>query len=233
MSGRQQFGRLMLLAAVAVLSAGQVVASTHTLYRYRNAEDVVVIDFSIPPEFAVNGYEVISHDGRVLEIVQPLRDLPSATERARSREQQRLDQFILRSYSTLEDVQQARDRRLTLLDREIEVLKSNIRELRRRHLELRDQAASYQASGAAPPESTEAVMVELREQERSTSALLKEREAQHQKLAEQYAYYGSRLLELKGQNAPEASREAWSLMEEGAEDEFRAPVRTLRDRAAD
>lgn len=213
MSCRYGVGRLLLLALVTVLVAGQVVANS-ALYRYRNADNVVVIDFSIPPEFAVNGYEVITPEGRVLETVEPLRNLPSATERARSREQRRLDQFILSSYSSLEDVQQARDRRLTLLGREIEVLKSNIRELRRRHLELRDQAASFQASGDEPPQATEKIMMELREQERSTGELLVERESQYFNLAEQYAYYGNRLLELKGQSPPEARREAWSLSEE-------------------
>lgn len=213
MSGAKRLICSVLLTVVATLAVGEALASNN-LYRYRNEENVVVIDFTIPPEFAVNGYEVITPDGRVLETVEPLSNLPSASERAESEQQQRLDQFILRSYSTLEEVQQARDRRLTLLSREMEVLRSNVRELRRRHLELREQAASYQASGDVPPESTEALLAELREQERSTLSLLAEREAQHQKLAEQYAYYGSRLLELKGESAPAARREAWSLMDE-------------------
>src|SRR5690606_7433340 len=114
---------------------------------------------------------------------------------------QRQDQFILRSYTTVRDVYNARDRRLTLLTREIDILKSNLAEYRRRHRELRQQAASYQASGKPPPKATEEVLKELREQEASAMKLLAERRAQHKALSDNYAYYAARLVELKGDRA--------------------------------
>ncbi len=190
----------MVLAVVATLAAWPACAN-NTLYRYRNHDNVLVIDFSIPPEFAVNGYEVITPDGRVLQTVPPVSEMPSAEQRARNREQQRIDQFILRSYSTVDDVHRARDRRLTQVERDISILESNIAEYQRRHRQLRDQAASFQASGAAPPEATETVIRELREQESSTEQLLAERRAQHQQLITTYDYYARRLVELKGEGA--------------------------------
>lgn len=187
----------VLLALFTGLDPAVVVAAD-LLYRYRNAHDVVVIDFSIPPEFAADGYEVITPDGRVVETVLPLDALPSLTERGQRQQQQRIDQFILRSYSTVEEVHSARDRRLSLLNREIEILINNIAEYQRRFRELRERAANYQASGSAPPQATEAALAGLREQEKTAARLLAERREQHRQLAEKYAGYAGRLVELQG-----------------------------------
>ena len=199
MNRARRIGVLALLAVAALAPA--LASAASTLYRYRTAENVVVIDFSIPPEFAVKGYEVITPDGRVLETVPAVSDKPSRDQQAQRRQQQRQDQFILRSYTTVRDVYNARDRRLTLLTREIDILKSNLAEYRRRHRELRQQAASYQASGKPPPKATEEVLNELREQEASAMKLLAERRAQHKALSDNYAYYAARLVELKGDSA--------------------------------
>lgn len=191
--------RLGLLAVLALGSAQA--GATDTLYRYRNADNVVVIDFAIPPEFAVKGYEVITPEGRVVETVPAVSDQPSREQQAQQRQQQRQDRFILRSYTTVRDVYSARDRRLTLLAREIDILESNLTEYRRRLRALRQQAASYQASGRPPPEATEAVLKDLRGQEANAIKLLAERRAQHKELADNYQYYAERLVQLKGDSA--------------------------------
>lgn len=194
-------GCLMGTAVAAMaLSAAPVVAA-ETLYRYRNADNVTVIGFSIPPEFALKGYDIITPKGKLIETVPPVSDLASQDQKNQLREQQRLDKFILRSYSTVQDVNNARNRSLTLLSRELDILKTNIDEYRNRRSQLRKQAGSYQASGTAPPEAIEAVLADLRDQERNTRKMLADRQQQHEALAEKYDYYARRLVELKGEIA--------------------------------
>ena len=207
MASRWRRSLAVLLALSAALGPGAV-AANDTLYRYRNADNIVVIDFSIPPEFAAKGYEVITPEGRVVETVPPSDALPSQAEEGRRQQQQRLDQFILRSYSTVHDVHNARDRQLALLTREIEILTNNIAEYQRRFHQLRERAASQQASGSAPPRATEAMLVGLREQEETAARLLAERRAQHRELTEKYQDYARRLVELKGDSALAGAAEA-------------------------
>lgn len=187
----------LLLATLCVAKS----YAAETLYRYRNAENVVVIDFSIPPAFAAGGYEIITPQGRVIETVPPASDHASPDQHQLLLQQKREDKFIMRSYSTVQDVENAKDRRVKLLSRELDILKANLAEFQERRRTLRKQAASYQASGTAPPEAIEAILVDLREQERNTKALLAERHQQHQELIEKYDYYARRLVELKGVTA--------------------------------
>ncbi|KJS04941.1 MAG: hypothetical protein VR73_13245 [Gammaproteobacteria bacterium BRH_c0] len=188
----------LLIGTVVSVAA---VSAADTLYRYRNAEDIMVIGFSIPPEFAVKGYEIITPMGRVIETVPPASDFSSRDQQNQLREQKRLDAFILRSYTTVQDVHNARDRRLTLLSRELDILKGNIAEYSNRRSQMRKQAASYQASGSELPESIETLLADLLEQEKNTRKMLAEREQQHQELVARYEYYARRLVELKGDTA--------------------------------
>lgn len=194
-------GEWRWLAGLLMGALVSVAFAADTLYRYRNADNVVVIGFSIPPQFAVKGYDIITPNGRVIETIPPASDMASPDQRSLLIQQNRLDKFILRSYSTVQDVKLAKDRRLTLLSRELDILKSNIEEYHNRRNRLRKQAASYQASGTAPPEAIETVLADLREQEKNTRKMLAERRQQHQELVDKYDYYAKRLVELKGETA--------------------------------
>ena len=169
------------------------------MYRYVNADGVQVVDFSIPPQYVDKGYDVLSPAGRLIRHVPARAEGSQLTaEQIKARqEQEKMDAYILRSYSSLEDVARARTRRLQLVEREISILKSNIMDYARREAELKERAASYQASGQAPPESVTQVLPELEAQKNHARQQLVERQAQYREVMDRYDLHARRLKELR------------------------------------
>lgn len=165
------------------------------LYRYRNEAGVVVIDYSIPPKYAAKGYEVISPSGRVLETVSPQTDKPVEDQVAikAQEEQKKEDAYILRSYSTLEDIGRAKQRRLIQLDREIAILSSSLSEYERRRVELTKRAAAYQASGQELPENVRSSLEELEAQKISSQKQLANMGVQRDEVDKRFSHYAARL----------------------------------------
>lgn len=127
---------LMWLLAPALCQA-------ESFYRYLNEQGSVVVDFRIPPQYVKGGYEILNQDGMVIEVVPPEPDASQRNDRDNQRrraanakaEQERLlrwDESLLRRYSTLEDIEAARDRALRDLRIRVSILKSNRRSLRQK-----------------------------------------------------------------------------------------------------
>lgn len=147
--------RPLLLSSLLLLLVAQtpfVHAQGKEFYRYRNAEGNVVVDHRVPPEYVAGGYEVLSDRGVVVRVVPRT---PSEEERAGVSEQQRLeaaaqeeeerlrkwDEALLLRYSSVADIESARDRALRDLRGRVTILQGN------RH-GLRQQVESHQARAA-------------------------------------------------------------------------------------
>jgi vacuolar-type H+-ATPase subunit I/STV1 len=147
--------RPLLLSSLLLLLAAQTPfahAQGKEFYRYRNAEGNVVVDHRVPPEYVAGGYEVLSDRGVVVRVVPRT---PSEEERAGVSEQQRLeaaaqeeeerlrkwDEALLLRYSSVADIESARDRALRDLRVRVTILQGN------RH-GLRQQVESHQARAA-------------------------------------------------------------------------------------
>ncbi len=141
-----------LLALLLALPSTQVLAAD--LYRYTNDRGNTVIDYRIPPEYVKYGYEVLNDEGVVLRVVPP-----QATEEQRAAvdeelrqqaEAERLrewDESLLRRYSSVEDIEAARDRALGGLQIRVSTLKSNKRSLKQQVENYQSQAAEAQRRG--------------------------------------------------------------------------------------
>ena len=97
------------------------------LYRYQNEAGVTVVDWAIPAAYVGSGYEVLNESGQIVRVVPPAktdteleRDAVAAraqeAEAAAQAEQLERDTFLLRRYSTIQDIEAARDRSLRELD---------------------------------------------------------------------------------------------------------------------
>ena len=73
---RRVFVWAILLTLTPLVEAKQ-------LYRYRNAEGSVVVDYQVPAESVGGGYEILNDKGVVIEVVPPE---PTAEEKVRERE---------------------------------------------------------------------------------------------------------------------------------------------------
>ncbi|MCR8923764.1 hypothetical protein NO559_13365 [Dasania sp. GY-MA-18] len=132
--------KLPKLLLSSIVCAGCMLAyaddSTKTYYRYVNEKGVKVIVDSLPPEAAPLGYDIITVSGQLIERVprqltgQELLDKNNAQtqERLRKEEQRRLEEWdksLMLRYSSIEDIEAARERAIQSVKVRISILKSN------------------------------------------------------------------------------------------------------------
>ncbi|GEM_PF-209155 len=143
---------LPLLLALGCLAPSLQAQEGVQMYRYINADGNKVIGYQVPPEYVANGYEILSAKGALIEVVpRTLRDDELQDQDARDRlareaeeEQERLrrwDESLLLRYSTVEDIEAARERALRELKIRVSILKGKQRS-------LKQQVENYQAQAA-------------------------------------------------------------------------------------
>lgn len=152
------------------------------LYRYNNDRGVTVVDWRIPAEYAAKGYEVLSDQGVVIEVVPPAltqaqradRDALQRQRESAEAERRRLqewDESLLLRYSDTMDIEEARDRALRELQIRISILRSNMRALRQRVESLQSRVAAAERGGETPNQydldSIQALKAEIASIERS------------------------------------------------------------------
>ncbi|MES2819158.1 MAG: DUF4124 domain-containing protein [Pseudomonadota bacterium] len=146
-----KLGAVRCLLIIALCMPGWVCATE--LYRYTNDKGVVVLDRQgVPAQYIGKGYEVLNDQGRVVQVVPPA---PSPEEMQRilaERARAKTDAQLLRLYSTVEDVERAKERKLNELDGVIGVARGNLQSLRSQQANLQNQAADHERAGRAVPE---------------------------------------------------------------------------------
>lgn len=176
-----------------------VVAGATELYRYTDDKGVTVLSRQgVPPEFIGKGYEVLNDQGRVIKVIPPA---PSAEEMQRllaEKARASSDAQLLRLYSSPEDVDRARERKLVELDGLIGVARGNLQSARTQQANLQSQAADFERAGRPVPEHLLAQIDNQKaEQQRLQKDILRYQEVR--KLAEaSFAADRERLGELLG-----------------------------------
>lgn len=139
---------LLLSAAVSAADSSGV-----RLYRYVDAKGVTVLDRQgVPPDLIYKGYEVLNDQGRVVQVVAPA---PSLEERQRAladKARASSDTQLLRLYSTTDDVDRAKARKLAELDGVITVARGNLASLKTQQGNLQGQAADMERAGKQVPD---------------------------------------------------------------------------------
>ena len=152
------------LAFVVVLLTHPAAAQERQMYRYTNAEGHAVVGYQVPPEFVANGYDILSPTGALVAVVPRTLDageregMDSEAQRAREAAEEaermrRWDESLLLRYSTIEDIEAARDRELRDLRIRVSILKGKQRS-------LKQQVENYQALAADQERLGNAVNVE-------------------------------------------------------------------------
>ena len=147
-------GRRLMAIFLAGFFVPQVLAAGFS-YRYQDNQGRMHLDYSVPPEFVVNGYEVLNEQGVVVDVVLPkaVLDERSAKLLMESEERHRLelqsarDETLLRYYSSAGDVERVRERKLQEFVTFIETQKANIVSNRKRVADLQAQAAEMELNG--------------------------------------------------------------------------------------
>lgn len=139
----------LLLAPALTLGADKV------FYRYTNDKGVRVLHHSIPPEYAQKGYEVVSLSGKVIKTVPPALSKDEVAKlEAEKRNQEamaRWDNQLKRRYSRAIDIEAAKTRKLSDLEANIAILRSNISSLNLQIQEQQSKAANFERGGREVP----------------------------------------------------------------------------------
>lgn len=180
---------LGLLAAALLVPIAESAGpkSKSKMYRYINEEGNVVVDQRIPIEFISGGYEVINTQGMVLEVV-PRTLTPEeqeiANRRKRAEEEalaeetrmQEWDESLLLRYSTVEDIEAARERALDSLRIRLSILSANRRSLIQRVENYQAQAAEIERSGGEVDKLRLRTLQDLQEQIGVTARAIADRQ---------------------------------------------------------
>ena len=196
---------IALFVAVLLVS---VSTQADNLYRYKNDVGGTVVDWRVPPEFAGRGYEVLNAQGQVVEVVPRQlssgelqnKDLVKRLQQEATLERARLakwDKFLLLRYSTVEDIDAARDRALRDLKIRLSILASNQRTARNRLESVLARVADMERRGDVPLEQDLDAIAALRADIANTGRAIKEREAQVLEVTDSFDEDRSRFVQLQ------------------------------------
>jgi len=185
------------MAALLALALVVPPASARQMYRYVDDDGVKVIAYQVPPDMIANGYEVLSESGRVIEVVPPQlddeqradmaaqrrRELRAAEERAQLRE---WDERLLLRYSTVADIEAARERALGDLRVRVNILRGEQRSLTQQIEKYQAQAADQERLGYTVDPKLLQAIADLRERVSSTERAIADRREELEAVAARY-----------------------------------------------
>lgn len=153
--------------ALAASSAGKLSSGGAVeMYRYVNDKGVTVIDrLGVPSQYIGKGYEVLNEQGRVIRVVPPAPTAEEIQQRKAAAAQASSDAQLLRLYTSVEDVDRARERKLAELDGLSSVARGNLQSLKTQQGNLQAQAADAERAGRQVPQQLVEQLANLKDEE--------------------------------------------------------------------
>ncbi len=190
-----------ILFLTGMLSAtGADQAAAQSLYKYKNHEGTTVISSNMPSEFVQLGYSILDRNGRVVETIPPvmtsdqksqLADLQSL--RAEQERQTELDQELLFLYGTPDEIDGAKNRKLSEFDQKIREMQ-NLEVIMAKNID--DKRLQIKKAGEKAPEYLHEELDNLKDQKQT----YKDRAASYNRekslLEKQYTASAERLKKL-------------------------------------
>ncbi len=177
---------------LVALTGPWMVLDAAELYRYYNQQGVLVTTDTPPADAAVDDYQVISESGRVLRIVSVLERREEVTT-----DQAKQDSYLRTSFSSVDEIQSLKARKVQLLMREIEQLENNLAALAERENKIYFDAANIELSGDSVP-ATVAEQLQILENARTElNATLALRRGEFDAVERRYNEYIDRFRNLK------------------------------------
>lgn len=160
-----------LLLGLGVMTVQAADKPPVLLYRYVDNKGGTVLDRQgVPPEYAGKGYQVLNERGRVIQVVAPA---PTADELQRQhadKAQAEANAQLLHQYSSVDDVDRAKVRKLAELDTLIAVAQGNLQSLNSQQNTLQGQAADQERAGRVVPQPLLDQMNSLRDDQQNLKA---------------------------------------------------------------
>lgn len=184
---------LILVAASPVSVWAAEAGSAKVFYRFKNAEGVTVMSSAVTAEAIANGYEEVTAHGTVLRRVEraptpeELKDRSSRrAQQLREAEQKKYDESLLLRYSTVADIESARDRTLADFDNRISILRGNILANKQQVERELARAADIERAGRPLPDKLLKGIDALKQDIADNEALIVEREQEKQRAQDNF-----------------------------------------------
>lgn len=185
-----------LIAAVCLVIASPSYASKK-MYRFTVDGQMVIKDY-IPAEYSQLGYDVLNHQGMVVQHIDPA---PTADELARRRAQEvaakareeaitiqrRKDQDLLRLYARPEDVERARQRKADEIDSYVQLQRRRIADLEEKLGKSQGQAANIERRGQEVPADLRLEIVQLQNAVRDSEKNIVDRQQEMGEITREFA----------------------------------------------
>lgn len=150
------FFYLVLMFAVFNNTQARIVCWT-------NSDGVRECGDSVPPEYSQQGHKEFSEQGIVVDETEAamtdteLEELKRITaekaeQKRREEEQKRRDRMLLDTFASVEDIELARDRKISAIDSSISLAERRINKLRQEKDRLITKAAGFERQGKEIPE---------------------------------------------------------------------------------
>jgi hypothetical protein len=167
------------------------------LYKYKDAAGIPVINDRLPPEAVPLGYEVLNEEGVVIRVVPPQKTeeelaLQSAQEkeeqakREAAAAQKARDESLLMRYSSVADIEAARERALQSIRIRLSILRSNVRSAVQQIENYQAQAANIERAGGKVDAATSEAIDAARRRLASTQKAVAEREVEIERVTQEY-----------------------------------------------
>jgi hypothetical protein len=166
-------------------SGGNVAA----LYRYRNAQGVLVMESSIPPEYATKGYQILNSFGQVIQDVPAVTLLTDEERKAKNEMEamsSRKDSELRKLYSAPQDAERLRDRQLEALGLKVDHAKGQLAQTMAKRKTAVEQAARMERAGNTVSPAARATIEKLTAQVAAEEREIKSYETEQKRVREQF-----------------------------------------------
>ncbi len=198
---------------VAVISDGVA----ERLYKWVDANGNIQYSNRLPPEASQHERQEMNEQGRVLKIYSApqteeqkaeaklLAEL-EAKRKARARKRAIYDRSLLATYSSVEDMRDAQNGKVTMIESLIQLTHSRVDSMQERLTTLAGEAARYERSGKPLPFTLKQQIQNLRDQIEHNRQFAADKEAEMVEIRAQFARDISRYEKLTGEKTLSASR---------------------------
>lgn len=164
-------GLTLSLGLCSSLGAWAAEGPETLLYRYIDDKGVTVLDRQgVPPDYVGKGYEILNQRGRVVQVVPPAPSAEEVRAAEAAKVQASADAQLLHLYSSVDDVDRAKARKLAELDNLVAMNLGNLKGLRSQQDSLKSQAIDQERAGHPVPQALIDQINDLQERQQALQA---------------------------------------------------------------
>lgn len=176
---------------------------------WTNNEGVKECGNAVPPEYAQKGHQEMSKSGMVKEETGRAKTDEEIAEEKRlekiqaekdkmAAEQKKKDAILLQTFSSVEDIERARDERLSALEASIKLTQQRSQKIQEDLDKRINKAASAERSGKAPSEALLKDIESLKRQIKNNDKFIEGKRAEQEVIKEDHAKDIAHFKQLKG-----------------------------------